>query len=140
MNTSLDALGSHEHFGATHIGPTLSPHTCRICPGPLADDTTDKPSDSSGSVYNDKHVRTRSIIERTIGILKGRWMCLDTAGGKLLYKPEKVCRIIMAYCVLHNIAMKRGVPLPLSHYTVRMCALMQCCDQTAGTPFMLEST
>ncbi|CAL9690972.1 unnamed protein product [Knipowitschia caucasica] len=62
--------------------------------------------------YNDKYARTRSIIERTIGILKGRWMCLDTAGGKLLYKPEKVCRIIMACCVLHNIAMKRGVPLP----------------------------
>lgn len=40
--------------------------------------------------YNQRHVRTRSTIERTIGILKGRWMCLDTAGGKLLYKPEKV--------------------------------------------------
>ncbi|KAK0132138.1 putative nuclease HARBI1 [Merluccius polli] len=50
---------------------------------------------------------THHYIERTIGILKGRWMCLDTAGGKLLYKPEKVCRIIMACCVLHNIAMKR---------------------------------
>ncbi|TWW78197.1 putative nuclease HARBI1 [Takifugu flavidus] len=58
------------------------------------------------------HARSRSTIERTIGILKGRWMCLDTAGGKLLYKPEKVCRIIMACCVLHNITMKRGVPLP----------------------------
>ena len=40
--------------------------------------------------YNEMHARTRSTIERTIGILKGRWMCLDTAGGKLLYKPEKV--------------------------------------------------
>ncbi|TWW54060.1 putative nuclease HARBI1 [Takifugu flavidus] len=54
----------------------------------------------------------RCMRARTIGILKGRWMCLDTAGGKLLYKPEKVCGIIMACCVLHNIAMKRGVPLP----------------------------
>uniref|UniRef100_A0AAV2JX84 DDE Tnp4 domain-containing protein n=1 Tax=Knipowitschia caucasica TaxID=637954 RepID=A0AAV2JX84_KNICA len=45
--------------------------------------------------YNDKHARTRSIIERTIGILKGRWMCLDTAGGKLLYKPEKCGRNLL---------------------------------------------
>uniref|UniRef100_A0A674MSP0 Putative nuclease HARBI1 n=1 Tax=Takifugu rubripes TaxID=31033 RepID=A0A674MSP0_TAKRU len=59
-------------------------------------------------LYNQMHARSRCTIERTIGILKGRWMCLDTAGGKLPYKPERVCRIIMACCVLHNIAMKRG--------------------------------
>ncbi|KAK6319506.1 putative nuclease HARBI1 [Coregonus clupeaformis] len=69
---------------------------------------------------NQRHARTRS----TIGILKGRWMCLDTAGGKLLYEPEKVCRIIMACCVLHNIAMKRGVPLPPPHQDVRPDALL----------------
>ena len=41
--------------------------------------------------YNASHVPTRAIVERTIGRLKGRWMCLDAAGGgKLLYKPEKV--------------------------------------------------
>ncbi|CAL9696489.1 unnamed protein product [Knipowitschia caucasica] len=86
----------------------------RKCPAPLVDDTTDKPSDSSGGVL--------ITIEHTIGILKGCWMCLDTAGGKLLYKPEKGCRIIMACCILHNIDVKRGVPL--GHYTVRICALM----------------
>uniref|UniRef100_A0A3B4XDK2 Putative nuclease HARBI1 n=1 Tax=Seriola lalandi dorsalis TaxID=1841481 RepID=A0A3B4XDK2_SERLL len=62
--------------------------------------------------FNQKHARTRSTVKHTIGILKGRWMCLDTAGCKLLYKPEKVCRIIRACCILHNIAMKCGVPLP----------------------------
>ena len=40
--------------------------------------------------YNNSHVATRSVVERTIGLLKGRWLCLDIAGGKLLYKPEKV--------------------------------------------------
>ncbi|KAF1381275.1 hypothetical protein PFLUV_G00152140 [Perca fluviatilis] len=69
--------------------------------------------------YNQRYALTCSTIERTIGILKGRWMCLDTAGGKLLYKPEKVCRIIMACCVSHNIAMKRGVPLQPPHQDVR---------------------
>ncbi|KAJ8335832.1 hypothetical protein SKAU_G00391740 [Synaphobranchus kaupii] len=40
--------------------------------------------------YNLAHGRTRSVVERTIGLLKGRWRCLDASGGKLLYKPEKV--------------------------------------------------
>ncbi|KAJ8346447.1 hypothetical protein SKAU_G00278480 [Synaphobranchus kaupii] len=40
--------------------------------------------------YNLAHGRTRSVVERTIGLLKGRWRCLDASGGKLLYKPEKI--------------------------------------------------
>ncbi|XP_029702488.1 putative nuclease HARBI1 [Takifugu rubripes] len=45
-------------------------------------------------LFNQMHARSRSTIERTIGMLKGRRMCLDTAGGNLLYKPEKnnLCR------------------------------------------------
>lgn len=39
-------------------------------------------------------------------------MCLDAAGGKLLYAPEKVCKIILACCVLHNLAMMHGIPPP----------------------------
>ena len=61
--------------------------------------------------YNTIHALTRAVIERTFGQLKGRWMCLDTAGGKLLYAPEKVCKIIMACCVLHNIAITHGIPV-----------------------------
>ncbi|KAF1388876.1 hypothetical protein PFLUV_G00067400 [Perca fluviatilis] len=33
--------------------------------------------------YNQRHARNRSTIERTIGILKGCWMCLDTAEAAL---------------------------------------------------------
>lgn len=62
--------------------------------------------------YNLKHARARSVVERTIGLLKSRWMCLDAAGGMLLYRPEKICQIVLACCVLHNIAMARGVPAP----------------------------
>src|SRR4029434_3794066 len=39
------------------------------------------------------------------GMLKGRWRCLDASGGRLLYAPEKVCQIILACCVLHNICL-----------------------------------
>ncbi|XP_062300173.1 putative nuclease HARBI1 [Scomber scombrus] len=62
--------------------------------------------------YNRRHTVTLPVVERTIGVLKARWRCLDTSGGKLLYTPEKSCQIIMACCVLHNIAMKEGVALP----------------------------
>ena len=101
------------------------------------------PQTQQERAYNESHVATRAIVERTIGRLKGRWLCLDTAGGKLLYKPQKVyphwsitlqnsatvgyvlcsllisyflrkqvCKMIMACCVLHNIANRYGEPLP----------------------------
>uniref|UniRef100_A0AAR2IZC1 DDE Tnp4 domain-containing protein n=1 Tax=Pygocentrus nattereri TaxID=42514 RepID=A0AAR2IZC1_PYGNA len=61
--------------------------------------------------YNDVHTLTCSVVERTIGLLKGRWRCLDASGGRLLYNPEKVCRIVRACAVLHNIAQQNGLPL-----------------------------
>ena len=65
--------------------------------------------------YNDLHSRTRIIVERAIGLLKGRWRCLDRSGGMLLYRPEKVCHIVMACGVLHNVAHRHGIPLPEQH-------------------------
>lgn len=61
--------------------------------------------------YTNMHTRTRVVVERTIGHLKGRWRCLDKSGGVLLYRPEKVCRVVLACGVLHNIAQRHGVPL-----------------------------
>ena len=40
------------------------------------------------------------MVERTIGLLKGRWRCLDATGGKLSYKPDKVCQIVRVCAVL----------------------------------------
>ncbi|XP_045076311.1 putative nuclease HARBI1 [Coregonus clupeaformis] len=57
--------------------------------------------------YND----ARSVVERAIGQLKCRWRCLDRTGGMLLYRPDKVCRIILACGVLHNVAHRHGIPL-----------------------------
>ncbi|KAK0149248.1 putative nuclease HARBI1 [Merluccius polli] len=74
---------------------------------PLTDPNTDQERR-----YNDLHSRTRAVVERAIGLLKGRWRCLDRLGGVLLYRPEKVCHIVMACGVLHNVAHRHGIPLP----------------------------
>lgn len=50
------------------------------------------------------------MVERCIGLLKGRWLCLGSVGGTVLYTPEKVCDIILACGVLHNIAQSSWVP------------------------------
>nr|XP_008278996.1 PREDICTED: uncharacterized protein LOC103356573 [Stegastes partitus] len=65
--------------------------------------------------YNDAHSRTQSVMELAVGMLKGRWRCLDRTGGVLLYRPEKVCRIVMACGVLHNVAHRHAIPLPEQH-------------------------
>ncbi|KAJ1172512.1 hypothetical protein NDU88_004358 [Pleurodeles waltl] len=60
--------------------------------------------------YNEAHGRTRRVIERTFGLLKARFRCLHMTGGSLMYSPKKVCQIIMACCMLHNLALRRQVP------------------------------
>ncbi|XP_041423516.1 putative nuclease HARBI1 [Xenopus laevis] len=56
--------------------------------------------------YNYAHIRTRNTIERTFGLLKSRFRCLDVTGGMLLYDAAKVCEIIMCCCILHNICIE----------------------------------
>lgn len=66
--------------------------------------------------YNAAHIRTRNIVERTFGVLKSRFRCLDRTGGALLYSPEKVAKIAIVCCMLHNIAKRHG----LEHAAVEM--------------------
>jgi len=42
---------------------------------------------SPSARYTNAHVRARSSVERTIGVLKGRWRCLRKERG-LHYSPE----------------------------------------------------
>uniref|UniRef100_A0A3P9JS12 DDE Tnp4 domain-containing protein n=1 Tax=Oryzias latipes TaxID=8090 RepID=A0A3P9JS12_ORYLA len=56
--------------------------------------------------------RARALVERTIGLFKGRWRFLDCTGGRLLYTPGKVCQIVLACAVLHNVAQLKNMPLP----------------------------
>ncbi|KAJ1194330.1 hypothetical protein NDU88_003619 [Pleurodeles waltl] len=54
--------------------------------------------------------QTRRVIERTFGLLKARFRCLHLTGGSLYYSPKKVCQIIVACCMLHNLALRWQVP------------------------------
>ncbi len=54
---------------------------------------------------NALHSHARSVVECFIGFLKGRWLALDVPGGRLLYQPETVCKIIRACAVVHNLAL-----------------------------------
>ncbi|KAJ1203439.1 hypothetical protein NDU88_007225 [Pleurodeles waltl] len=60
--------------------------------------------------YNEAHGRTRRVIERTFGRLKARFQCLHMTGGSLYYSPKKVCQVIVACCMLHNLTLRRQVP------------------------------
>ncbi|KAL7827632.1 hypothetical protein SRHO_G00333500 [Serrasalmus rhombeus] len=39
--------------------------------------------------YNDVHTLTRSVVERSIGLLKGRWRCLDASASVRTRPPLK---------------------------------------------------
>lgn len=67
--------------------------------------------DSPEGRYNLIQKRARSTVERTFGILKGRWRCL-LAARQLHYCPEKAGRIILACCVLHNLCIRAGIDVP----------------------------
>ncbi|KAK3919803.1 Putative nuclease [Frankliniella fusca] len=61
----------------------------------------DAPKESAEAHYTRMHCHARCSIERTFGILKGRWRCL-LRDRKLHYSPAKCARIIKACCLLHN--------------------------------------
>uniref|UniRef100_A0A8C3GMK5 Putative nuclease HARBI1 n=1 Tax=Cairina moschata TaxID=8855 RepID=A0A8C3GMK5_CAIMO len=61
--------------------------------------------------YNALHHQALAALRQTRALLKRRFRCLDAAGGCLQYAPQKVCQIFLACCVLHNIALRRRMPL-----------------------------
>lgn len=67
--------------------------------------------DSPEGRYNSVQKRARSTIERTFGILKGRWRCLLSA-RELHYCPETAGKIIIACCILHNLCIRAGIAIP----------------------------
>ncbi|KAJ0173220.1 hypothetical protein K1T71_011396 [Dendrolimus kikuchii] len=64
--------------------------------------------DTPESHYTDIHVRTRNIIERTIGLLKARFRCL-LVHRVLHYKPGMAGSITNACVILHNICNKANI-------------------------------
>ncbi|KAL0552036.1 hypothetical protein IC582_011129 [Cucumis melo] len=55
---------------------------------------------SAKKYFNMKHSSARNVIERTFGVLKGRWAILS---GKSYYPLQVHCRTILACCSLHNL-------------------------------------
>ncbi|XP_062373191.1 putative nuclease HARBI1 [Sardina pilchardus] len=62
--------------------------------------------------YNTIHAATRSTVERCIGVLKRRFHCLH---GEMRMHPERVCTVIAACTVLHNICISKRIPLPMEN-------------------------
>ncbi|CAH3116126.1 unnamed protein product, partial [Pocillopora meandrina] len=66
------------------------------------------PSTPAQVAYNDAHCKTRVIIEQTFGRWKRRFHVLHS---EIRMAPEKVCIIIGACAVLHNIAIFLSEPM-----------------------------
>ncbi|XP_048240406.1 putative nuclease HARBI1 [Haliotis rufescens] len=67
-----------------------------------------KPSSPEQERFNSSHKRTRSTIERAFGWLKRRFHVLH---GEIRMSPERVCTIIGACAVLHNLAIILREPM-----------------------------
>uniref|UniRef100_A0A803KC54 Putative nuclease HARBI1 n=1 Tax=Xenopus tropicalis TaxID=8364 RepID=A0A803KC54_XENTR len=69
-----------------------------------------RPRTQAECAFNEAHVRARSVIERTFGVLKSRFRCLDKSEGSLMYSPSNVSNIVAACAVLQNLANRHGLP------------------------------
>ena len=96
-----------------------NPKTCNflLVLNPFTDLACDKrwlltpfpnPQSAEERTYNLHHNQARCGAHHRA--LEGRW--LDSTGGTLSYKPEKVCTIVRACAVLHNVAQLKDVALP----------------------------
>ena len=56
--------------------------------------------------FNQSHTKTRSVVERTYGILKNRFQCLKQ--GLRLLKMDDCAKVIRALIVLHNMCIEIG--------------------------------
>uniref|UniRef100_A0A2H1W5I3 SFRICE_023918 n=1 Tax=Spodoptera frugiperda TaxID=7108 RepID=A0A2H1W5I3_SPOFR len=63
---------------------------------------------SRAEVYTRRHVQARNCIERCFGVLKARWRCVHK--DRVSHLASK---IVIACCVLHNIALKARLPPPV---------------------------
>ena len=66
------------------------------------------PRNPSQEAYNTAHTKTRVVIEQTFGRWKRRFHVLHS---EVRMAPEKVCLIIGACAVLHNIAILQNEPM-----------------------------
>lgn len=58
-------------------------------------------------IYNDLIVTTRTLVERTIGVLKNRFRCI-MGERQLRYNETKVSQIVHTCATLHNFLILNG--------------------------------
>lgn len=61
--------------------------------------------------YNMAHTATHSVMESTLRALRHRFRCLDGSRATLQYSHEKSSQIVLACCILHNIALQHGLDI-----------------------------
>uniref|UniRef100_A0A8C6XI37 Putative nuclease HARBI1 n=1 Tax=Naja naja TaxID=35670 RepID=A0A8C6XI37_NAJNA len=61
--------------------------------------------------YNATHKTTRMVVETAFGQLKMRFRCLHSTGGRLMLRPEKVAKVFVVCAMLHNMALRRQLPI-----------------------------
>lgn len=74
------------------------------------------PRTPAENLYNEAHIRTRNIVERSYGVWKRRFPVL---ANKLRLKLERVEAVIVACAVLHNIAIDAKEEEPPVHPDVQ---------------------
>ncbi|XP_061071714.1 uncharacterized protein LOC133105555 [Conger conger] len=62
--------------------------------------------------YSEALRLTQGAVGRTVRLLKARFSCLDRCVLPLQCSPRRSARVILACCVLHNMAVSHHVPLP----------------------------
>lgn len=63
--------------------------------------------DTPNARYTSEHTSTRSMVERTFGMVTKKWFGVNRA-RKLYYTPEKVTKIVIAAFIIHNFRRANG--------------------------------
>lgn len=74
--------------------------------------------DTPESRYNIAHSHDRCEVERTIGMVKMVFRCINDE-RVLRYSPPKVCKLTVAVAVLHNMRILSGIRQEVRYRNVR---------------------
>lgn len=78
-----------------------------------------KPETKPELSFNIMHLNAFEAMDRTVGMLKKRFRCLNKPSVPLQYAPHKVGMFFTACCVLHNIALRHGCRVKLDEDIIR---------------------
>ncbi|KAK3861743.1 hypothetical protein Pcinc_032325 [Petrolisthes cinctipes] len=73
------------------------------------------PTNEAEELYYRALVRTRVIVELTLGVVKNCFRCIHRFGGELQYTPLRSAKIVSACLLLHNRCVSRSIPDPNNH-------------------------